>query len=286
MQEIRDADWPALASASRVVGDAIVEILKRTEAGQEVPKAVYLRLQQNVERMRTYEYATIDRIPTAAQHNGELTHPISVTNLLAGTLEQAGKPLSPTQIAEFERLGLSFEDEFARLRASWDATVPRAERLLGEMRIKGRVIDGLWAALTDDQKPFWIDPALRGVASVDLYDPTLMVIHTSPILTGANGAEMRPKLLALLRPKIGVANDAAAPRLEAAVDRFLARATRGLEPVTKVRARNYTFAQAMAAGEATVELVAALLGDPELAAEKRKELLDDPSWYVPRVIAP
>ena len=283
---IRDADWPALASASRVVGDAIVEILKRTEAGQEVPKAVYLRLQQNVERMRTYEYATIDRIPTAAQHNGELTHPISVTNLLAGTLEQAGKPLSPTQIAEFERLGLSFEDEFARLRASWDATVPRAERLLGEMRIKGRVIDGLWAALTDDQKPFWIDPALRGVASVDLYDPTLMVIHTSPILTGANGAEMRPKLLALLRPKIGVANDAAAPRLEAAVDRFLARATRGLEPVTKVRARNYTFAQAMAAGEATVELVAALLGDPELAAEKRKELLDDPSWYVPRVIAP
>ena len=65
---------------------------------------------------------------------------------------------------------------------------------------------------------------------MDLYDPTLIIIHTSPVVTGATAAEMRPKLLALLRPKVGIAADAPAPRLEAAVDQFLARATNGLEP--------------------------------------------------------
>jgi hypothetical protein len=282
---VREADWATLGSASKIVGDAVVEMLKHADAGTEVPKDVLLRLQENVEKMRTYEYRTIDRIPTAARHNGEFTHPITATNLLASTLEQGGKPLTAPQVAEFERLGVAFDEEFARLRATWDTTVPRARRMLDELRLKGRFMDALWNALTDDQKPLWIDPALRGIAGVDLYDPTLMIFHTSPVVTGATAAEMRPKLLALLRPKVGAAADAAAPGLESAVDRFLARATKGLEPVTRARATHYSFAQAVAAGEASVELVETLLRDPDLAKEKRSELFEDPSWYVPRILA-
>lgn len=285
LDAVREADWPTLGAASKVVGDAVVEMLRHADEGTETPRDVMLRLQENVEKMRTYEYRTIDRIPTAARHNGELTHPITATNLLASTLAQAGKPLSAPQVAEFERLGVAFDEEFGRLRATWDATVPRVRRVLDEMRLKGRFMDAIWNVLTDDQKPLWIDPALRGLASVDLYDPTLMVIHTSPVVTGATAAEMRPKLLALLRPKVGAAADVPAPRLEAAVDQFLARATKGLEPVTRARARNYTFAQAVAAGEASVELVETLLRDPDLATERRAELFDDPSWYVPRILA-
>ncbi len=289
LDAVREADWPALASASTAVGGAIVEISKHADAGTEVPKEVYLRLQENVEKMRTYEYRTIDRIPTSAQHNGEFTHPITATNLLAASLDQAGKPLTPKQVAEFERLGVAFEEEFGRLRATWDATIPRVRRVLDEVRLKGRFMDALWNLLSDDQKPIWIDPSLKGVASIDLYDPTLMIIHTSAVLGGATAAEMRPKLLTLLRPKVGLrgdAADAAAPRLDAAVDQFLARATKGLEAVPKARARNYTFAQAVAAGEASVELVETLLRDPDLAAEPKKALFDDPFWYVPRLILP
>jgi hypothetical protein len=284
LDAIRDADWPTLAAASKVVTDSLVELMKHGDAGTNPPKDLYVRLQENVEKVRTYEYRTIDRIPTSAQHNGELTHPITETNLLAATLEQAGKPLSPAQIAEFDRLGRVFDEEFVRLRASWDANVPRARRILEEMRLKGRCVDGLWAALTEDQRACWIDPSLRGVAGIDLFDPTLMIIHTSVVLTGASPAEMRPKMMALLRQKLGLAADAAAPRLESAVDPFLARTTKGLEAVPKARVRNYTFADAMAAGEASADLVDAMLRDPDLAADKRKELLDDPTWYVPRVI--
>lgn len=284
LDAIRDADWPALASASKVVGDSVVELLRHADAGTEPPKALFMRLQENVERVRAYEYRTIDKIPTAAPHNGELTHPITETNLIAASLEQAGKPLTPRQAAEFERLGLVFEDEFARMRAAWDASVPRARRVLEEMRAKGRFMDGLWATLTDDQKPVWIDPSLRGIAGVDLYDPTLMILHTSTVVTGANAGEMRPKLVALLRPKVGLAADAPATRVESLVDSFLARAAKGLEPVARARARYYTFAEAVAAGEASVELVDALLRDPDLSGELRRQLLDDPTWFVPRIV--
>jgi len=97
--------------------------------------------------MRTYEYRTLDRMPTAAPHNGEITHPITETNLLARVLERAEKPLSEAQIAEFNRLGAQFEEDFARVRAGWgpsgSPTVSHARRLLDEVKLKGRFTDAL-----------------------------------------------------------------------------------------------------------------------------------------------
>src|SRR5262245_40767468 len=169
LEAVREADWPMLSAAAKVVGDAVAEMHRKTKAGEQVPEDLYLRLQENVERVRTYEYRTFKKMPTAAQHNGELTHPISASNLLAGILAQAGKPLSAAQVAEVERLGVQFDADFARVRAAWTADVPRARRLLEEMRLKGRFMDALWALLTDEQRPLWVDPAFRGLASVDLF---------------------------------------------------------------------------------------------------------------------
>lgn len=286
LEGVVKADWAALATSSKVVTDAVTEIHRATVAGEAVPKEVYVRLQEHVEQMRRYEYRTLGKMPTAAAHNGEFTHPITTTNLLADVLEQGGRPLSEAQVAEFERLGTAFEEEFARLRARWGADVPRARRLLDELRVKGRFTDGLWAALSEAQRPLWVDPALRGVAGVDLYDPTLLVLHTSPVVTGAAVADLRPKLLGILRGKLGVAPDAASPRLEAAVDGFLARTGPGLAAVPKVRAKFYTFADALAAGEASAELVDVLLRDLDLTPEVRKALLDEPAWYIPRLVTP
>jgi hypothetical protein len=275
-----------LGSASKAVSDAILEIFRKTEAGEPVPKETHLRLQENVERVRTYEYRALDRMPTAAKHNGELTHPISATNLLAAVLEQGGRPLSPAQVAEFDRLGAAFDEEFSRVRARWGPSVPRARRLLEEMGVKGRLMDGLWAALTAEQRPLWVDPAFRGVAGLDLFDPTLLVIHTSPVLAGATLPEVRTKLAKVLRPKAGLEDGVEDPRFDAALDAFLARAGRALQPVPRVRVRHYTYAEAMVAGEATAELVDALLRDLDLTTEARQALLDDFSWYVPRLVAP
>ena len=282
---VLEADWTEMAAASRVVTDALVEILRKNAAGETVPKETYFRLQENTERMRKYEYRTIDKIPTAAKHNGELTHPVTVANLISGILAQQGKPLSAAQTTEVERLGLAFDKDFVALRTTWIDGVPRAKRMLEEYRLKGRFTDGLWATLSPEQRALWIDPALHGVAGIDLYDPTLMIIHTSPVIVGDTPAEIRAKLQGLVRQAAGMKADAPSPPVDRLVDAFLARITPSLEPVPKSRLKNYSYAQGLAAGEATVELIEGLLRDADLAPAARQALLDDYTWYVPRLRA-
>ena len=74
--------------------------------------------------------------------------------------------------------------------------------------------------------------------------------------------------------------------MKSAVAPFLARTTKGLEGVPRSRVRNYTFAEALAAGEASAEMIDAILRDPDLPADRRRELLDDATWYVPRFVKP
>ncbi len=284
MDAVRDADWDEMAESSTVVAAAVLEMMRRGEAGEAVTKDVSMRLQENVERMRRYEYRTIDRIPTAAKHNGELTHPVSVANLVAGVLARAGKPLSAAQVAEIERLGAEFETDFARTREGWGPGVVRARRMLEEYRLKGRFVDGLWAALTEEQRAAWIDPAFRGLAGVDLFDPTLMILHTSPVIVGESAAEIRAKLVGVLRPKVGLPADGPAPALERLADAFMGRLAATLVAVPKSRLRHYAYAEGLAAGEATVDLVEGLLRDVEMPAASRDALRDDFTWYVPRLL--
>jgi RNA polymerase sigma-70 factor (ECF subfamily) len=286
LDAVLQADWGTLGEAATKVNASLAELARHAEAGTKPPKSVYLTLQENTEKMRSYEYRTIDRMPTAAQHNGELTHPISLANLAAAQCAAGGQPLSATQVAEIERLGVAFDADFTRLREGWTATKPRARRLLEEFTLKGRFTDAFFSVLSTEQRALLVLPELRGIASLDLNDPTLMVIHTSPVLPGANAAEIRTKLIGVLEGKLAT-GDAGRPAVERAADAFLQRTQTLLaSPTPRHRLKNYTYAQALVAGEASADLVDALLASLELPADKRQALLDDPAWYVPRVVTP
>jgi hypothetical protein len=284
LDAVRTADWPMLAGASVEVSKALFEVLERAKAGEKPSKDVQMRLQENTERMRTYEYRTIDRIPTSAKHNGEFTHPVSLANLIAAILERGGKPLDEAQEGKVRALGEAFEREFARVRAGWAPGVPRARRMLEEYRAKGAFTEGLWSVLTAEQRALWIDPALRGVAGIDLHDPTLMILHTTLVVTGATVPEARAKLGKVVRGKLGLDPAASAPALDRDLDAFLARFTPTLEPVAPALAARYSYAQGLLAGEATADLVDALLRDSDLPPATRQALFDDFAWYLPRLV--
>jgi len=272
-----------MATSSKVVADGVLEMQRHAAAGERSPDDLQVRIQEHTERIRKYEYRTRHKIPTSAPYNGELTHPISVANLLATALAQAGQPLSKAQVAEFERLGLSFDEEFRKLRDGWRPDVPRARRMLEEFRLKKTFSESLWAVLTPEQRPTWVDPAWRGVAGIDLFDPTLMVLHTTTVVTGTNAAQIREKLLPIVRSRAGLAADAASTAADRAVDAFVDRTTRGLQPVPAVKARYYSADDALVAGEASADLVDALLRDVATTQAAKDALLDDGRWVLPRL---
>jgi hypothetical protein len=225
-------------------------------------------------------------VPGGRAQNGELTHPISVTNLIAALLAKEGQPLAAGQVADIDRLGVAFDQQFARVREGWGPGVPRARRLLEEYRLKGRFMDDLYAVLGAEQRALVIDPAYRGVAGSDLHDPTLMILHTSPVVAGADAGQVRTNVGALLGKNLGLAPEAVSPPLDALVEAFTSRALRGAEAVVAARAKHYSYAHALQAGEAMADLVEGVLREVDLTAPVREALLNDPTWFILRLVSP
>ncbi len=284
LEGVREADWAALAMSSDIVNHSIRAVADHKARGESPPRDLLVALQQNVEKMRTYEYAVLDRLPTSAKFNGEFTHPITIANLVAGTLERAGRPLTEAQIAAISELGERFERDHDAARARFPEGTLRTERILDEMRRKARFLADVLAVLDDEQRRIASPPETRNVAGLDLLCPTLMVVHTNAVLPGANDDAVVAKARTLLLTRLSLD-----PEEAAILDEPLARwrATWGDRlrvPAPLHRAGHYTLDQALEAGELTLSLYRDLLttGLPSDAA--RAAIVSDPGFLVPRLL--
>lgn len=283
LEGITDSNWKELSTASMQVIQSLRQIREKQVAGQPVPKELSLALQENTEVMRKYEYKTIGQIFTWARHNGELTHPISHSNLIAGELKLADMPLSEAQVSEIEKLGLQWEADFAAAQKKYDTSTPRVQKMLDEYELKGAFVDALWAVLTAEQRDHFVDPKWLHVAFVDLYCTTLMIIHTSPIIGGADISEIRSKLEQMLVKQYNIAEDQQAA-LGPILDTWQSDVGTILSPVKQTDIRFYTFEQGAVAARATARMAKSIRDFVTLTEEDRARLLDDYSIYVPRVV--
>jgi RNA polymerase sigma-70 factor (ECF subfamily) len=284
IEGVTASNWKKLGSSSHVVITTLRRIYEKRLAGEQVPDQMYIDLQKHTEIMRTYEYDTIGVLPTAARHNGEFTHPISHTNLIASELKLAGMPLTDEQVADIERLGLKWEADFEAAQSRYNASTPRVEKMVDEYNLKGVFVDAVWAVLSEQQRAHFVDQKWLHVASVDLYCPTLMIIHTSPLLTGKDLAEVRGKLQAMLVEQYAIPEN----QLEALgtlLDTWQTDVANILTPVKQAEARMYTFDQGAIAGAATVKLARSMLDYGMLDEANRAKLLDAYAIYIPRIIA-
>ena len=284
IEGVTDSNWKELAGASHEVITNLRLLREAQLKGEQPSREVYLKIQENTEKMRTYEYDTIGVLPTWAKHNGEFTHPISHSNLIASELKSAGLPLSETQIAEIKRLGLQWEADFDAAQKKYTDNTPRAEKMLDEYLLKGAFVDAVWDVLTQEQRDVFIDPKWLHVSHVDLYCTTLMIIHTSPILTGADIGEVRGKLQQLLVKNYAIPED----QIEALgpiLDTWQSDVSGIIAPVPKAQTQFYTYDQGAIAARATVKLVKAIRDYGMLDDAHRALMLDAYEFYIPRVIA-
>lgn len=283
IEGVTQSDWKELSHAARVVADLIREIRAYQKKGEKVPDELFIKQQQYTEMVRKYEYRTIKVLPSAAKHNGELTHPISHSNLIAGELKQAGMPLSDDQVKRIEALGLKYETEFEAAQRGYTESTLRCEKLQDEFLLKGTFVDAVWEVLTPDQRALFVTPETLHIAGTDLYCPTLMLIHTSPVVSGADGVAVRDKLRGMLVEKFKIKAEG-----QAALDLLLAEwqgeVTGILAAVPRSQAVRYTYAQAVVALRAHVKLAKAIVNTCGLESDARAMLIDDYAVYIPRVI--
>jgi hypothetical protein len=128
-----------------------------------------------------------------------------------------------------------------------------------------------------------VDPATFRVAFCDLHCPTLMLIHTSPIITGADAAELKVKLQKMLSERYSI-GDGQAETLQQLIDSWAADVATILTPVPQVEVRDYTYDQGTVALRATVKLVKGLRDLVTMDEEARTKLLDSYDVYIPRIV--
>jgi hypothetical protein len=284
IEGVTGSNWKELAAASHEVITTLRQIREKQVAGEQVPDELYIRLQQNTEIMRKYEYKTLKVLPSWAKHNGELTHPISHSNLVASELKLAGLPLTEPQRAQIEKLGLQWESDYEAAQKKYDAHTPRCEKMADEYALKGVFVDAVWDVLTAEQRDYLVDPKWLHVAFVDLYCPTLMLIHTSPILSGAEIGEIRAKLQDTLVKQYGIAEDQL-PALSPLLDTWQSDVADICGAVKKSDLRFYTFAQGLTAARATARLVKSIRDFVSLTEDNRAKMLDAYDIYIPRVVS-
>ena len=280
---VTGANWKEMAGASDAVIGALQSMLEHQRKGEPVPREVRLTLQKNTEIMRKYEYETLKVLPSWAKHNGELTHPISVTNLIAGELKLANDPLTEAQITRIEALGLQWEKDFEAAGAGYNDATPRVTKMRDEFKLKGEFTDAMWEVLTTTQRAHIMPEEWRHVAFVDLYCPTLMVIHTSPIVTGADVNEIATKLRGMLVKKFAI-DESKAAELDGFIETWKTDVATVLDPVAQSEARQYTFDIALVCANATSKLVTSVRDFGGVSGDAMTALLDDYAIYVPRVI--
>jgi len=221
-------------------------------------------------------------LPSWAKHNGELTHPISHSNLVASELKLAGLPLTEQQRAQIEKLGLQWESDYEAAQKKYDANTPRCEKMADEYALKGVFVDAVWDVLSAEQRDYLVDPKWLHVAFVDLYCPTLMLIHTSPILSGADIGEVRAKLQDTLVKQYGIAEDQL-PALGPLLDTWQSDVAEICGEVKKSDLRFYTFEQGLTAARATARLVKSIRDYVTITEDNRARMLDAYDIYIPRI---
>lgn len=283
IEGVTGSNWKDLAGASHKVITSLRTLREHQIKGEQPPREVFLAIQENTEKMRTYEYDTIGVLPTWAKHNGEFTHPISHSNLIASELKSAGMPLTEAQVAQIEKLGLQWEADYEAAQKRYNDNTPRVEKMLDEYILKGAFVDAVWDVLTPEQLEHFVDPKWHHVAHVDLYCTSLMIIHTSPVVTGADIGEIRGKLQNMLVETYGIGEDQV-EALGPILDTWQSDVSGIITPVPKTHATFYTFEQGKAAAQATVKLVKSIRDYGMLSEENRAKLLDAYTIYIPRVL--
>ena len=249
VQALRDLDWTDMAQATRTLTDLIADMRAgRVEWNGESGKS-FMR-QSN--RLWGAGIEVSGQVPTLSQGQGEYTHPIVLSNLVAESLDQGGDPLQPAQVDQLEVLGRDYDQALLALEAGYPEGTFALRKLLDELSLKRDFSQRLRDLLSATQSELLTPAATRDVNTLDLYSPVLMLVNVAHTLTLTPDDDLRAKLTSVT-PWWGLTPDDQ-PGLAAVLDAWRAGVEPLLgDPVAPQSAQHFDLDRALRAGEAQLE---------------------------------
>jgi len=284
LEEILNADWAELAQAMGNMQAELTELLEALVEGETPDPSLLIRIAKENSKLQQFALLTNGKLPTHASGNGEFTHPITTTNLLANYLEQEEIPLTAHQRETIAISGEEYEQEWRHLAQGYSDNDLDLQKVLDEARLKAAFMSDLDETLAPSQLDAIYQEDTRGVLGFDLFSPGLMFAGRSQPLGVGSVDELRPTLL----QRMAHALEVPAEDLEShadVFDRWVADIGE-LSPVSQDQVALLEFDQMLNAGEAQAHALEQLRRRLQLSPETLERLRQDTRFFVPRLVQP
>ncbi len=274
-----------MGEAARNMNGLINDLFEPLRRGEQPPPEVGIAIAKENMKLQKFAFAANGKLPTHATGNGEYTHPLALSNIMAEHLKAVGRPLSDAQMSEIASIGEEYDLDWDRLQSAYTDETLKVEKVLDELELKHATMARIFASLSPDQRAIVIVPGVHDVVMLDLYSPLLICAGIAPAIPAPSPVDLRTMVVDAAAAKFGVKEENR-DRLGPLADRFVADVAARLEPVSAGDANWYTYEDAVAGGRATARFRKDLPRAIELTAEQKAQILGDPTFVVPRIVGP
>ncbi|MFN3242908.1 MAG: hypothetical protein ACE37K_15510 [Planctomycetota bacterium] len=146
---LKDIDWKLMGETTLEMQPLMNELVRALEEDGEIPPELAVKIEQLNANLIGQVPALLKAGLPGRGPNGAYTHPLVVSNILAKTLQAAGKPLDQAQSAALSGLVKSFGSELDSISAGQFTF--EAEQLQQEIEAKNRFYKEMSERLTPEQ---------------------------------------------------------------------------------------------------------------------------------------
>lgn len=283
LEAVRNTDWVALGTEFAEWHLAMSEELRRRSAGlppdPELENDLRKIGQSLMAPIALLKGGLDGEVSTHAVQNGEVSHPLILTNLVAGALESAGLPLADEQKAAIAEVGNGFEREYEELQLGYTGDTLRLEKILDELELKSetmRVIEE--NILTSEQRQAAFGHAVRHRLCDDWFSPVVMTSSSARPTSGGDPSST----ISLVKQRLAERYGLGVHDVESTGSDWLEALTPLLRPTGKDR--GVTLEETITAGRAQEVFLHKLLATAGDDIALRRRILEEVSWFVPRVV--
>ncbi len=277
----RATNWPHVGRAVLIMNASFVEIAEDQGKGISPKPELTRVIQRENTKLVKLVSGLLGLIPTHAPVNGEYTHPVTLTNLLAAALDLEGLPLSTAQKTRIAREGEEFERLYDRRQKEYGDDAPLIEKIVDELDLKRDCMDRIQEILTPEQRDLVLFPSIRHRISLDPFSPIQMVALLVKPLSYKSKERARSAYPSRVAERFEIDSKLLQDQKQI-FDEWIAE----LEPiVSKPTDENAVLHidEAIVAGRAHANLIKKLVGVLDLDEGTRREMLEERTWRAPRV---
>jgi hypothetical protein len=295
IEEIANADWRGMGKGLHDMKGDVPKLYQKMlsyNSREDMNKdaefgQMQTGLAERMGKITGYAGKLVKKLPThddvMGGINGAYAHPAVIGNLIAATLDAAGKPLTEAQRQSFADVGAQYEKDYDAAQAPYTDETYALQKLLDEAVLKKRARDQMLAVLTPEQQAELTPPAMRDVLQIDMYSPVFLIQGHAQAVTRASREKLVEAFKYHLQEQSGANADAMAGADTIAAD-FIGELQSQLTPTTLFAAMLYRLDDAVAAGQAQLKAYQKLATLLKQDGDGAKKLRSSLNIFIPRIV--